>query len=87
MCASLSAAFIESLALAEVQIEHPIPGLYAAGEIVGDLFFHNYASGTGLMPGASSAALPGEVLRGMRRVGEKTDVLKLNTNYTHNCIW
>jgi tricarballylate dehydrogenase len=25
---------------------HPIPGLYAAGEIAGGLFFHNYASGT-----------------------------------------
>jgi tricarballylate dehydrogenase len=31
---------------------HPIPGLYAAGEIVGGLFYHNYASGTGLMSGA-----------------------------------
>ncbi|MGH7048121.1 MAG: FAD-dependent tricarballylate dehydrogenase TcuA [Stellaceae bacterium] len=29
----------------------PIPGLYAAGEIVGGLFYHNYASGTGLMSG------------------------------------
>ena len=31
---------------------HPIPGLFAAGEIVGGLFYHNYASGTGLMSGA-----------------------------------
>ena len=30
---------------------HPIPGLYAAGEMVGGLFYHNYASGTGLMSG------------------------------------
>src|SRR3981189_2924483 len=30
-----------------------IPGLYAAGEMVGGLFFHNYASGTGLMSGAT----------------------------------
>ncbi len=30
----------------------PIPGLYAAGELVGGLFYHNYASGTGLMSGA-----------------------------------
>jgi tricarballylate dehydrogenase len=40
----------------EAQVEdttgHPIPGLYAAGEIVGGLFYHNYASGTGLMSGA-----------------------------------
>src|SRR5262249_4982352 len=32
-----------------------IPGLYAAGEMVGGLFFHNYASGTGLMSGATLA--------------------------------
>jgi tricarballylate dehydrogenase len=31
---------------------HPIPDRYAAGEIVGGLFYHNYASGTGLMSGA-----------------------------------
>lgn len=29
----------------------PIPGLYAAGEIVGGLFYHNYSSGTGLVAG------------------------------------
>lgn len=31
----------------------PVEGLYAAGEIAGGLFFHNYASGTGLMSGAT----------------------------------
>jgi tricarballylate dehydrogenase len=30
----------------------PIPGLYAAGEMVGGLFYHNYPSGTGLTCGA-----------------------------------
>ena len=30
----------------------PIPGLYAAGELVGGLFYFNYAGGTGLMSGA-----------------------------------
>jgi tricarballylate dehydrogenase len=30
----------------------PILGLYAAGELVGGLFFHNYPGGTGLMSGA-----------------------------------
>jgi tricarballylate dehydrogenase len=30
----------------------PIPGLYAAGELVGGLFFFNYPGGTGLMSGA-----------------------------------
>jgi tricarballylate dehydrogenase len=30
----------------------PIPGLYAAGEMVGGLFYHNCPSGTGLTCGA-----------------------------------
>ena len=30
----------------------PMPGLYAAGELVGGLFFHNYPGGTGLTAGA-----------------------------------
>jgi tricarballylate dehydrogenase len=30
----------------------PIPGLCAAGEMVGGLFYHNYPGGTGLMNGA-----------------------------------
>jgi tricarballylate dehydrogenase len=38
----------------------PLPGLYAAGEMVGGLFFHNYASGTGLMSGATFGRLAGE---------------------------
>jgi len=36
-----------------------IPGLYAAGEMVGGLFFHNYASGTGLMSAATFGRLAG----------------------------
>jgi tricarballylate dehydrogenase len=36
-----------------------IRGLYAAGEMVGGLFFHNYASGTGLMSGATFGRLAG----------------------------
>ena len=31
---------------------HVIPGLYAAGELVGGLFYFNYPGGTGLMAGA-----------------------------------
>jgi len=38
---------------------HPIPGLFAAGEIVGGLFYHNYASGTGLMAGAVFGRIAG----------------------------
>jgi tricarballylate dehydrogenase len=34
-------------------------GLYAAGEMVGGLFFNNYASGTGLMSGATFGRLAG----------------------------
>jgi tricarballylate dehydrogenase len=38
---------------------HPIRGLYAAGEIVGGLYFHNYPSGTGLMAGTVFGRLAG----------------------------
>lgn len=30
----------------------PIPGLFAAGELVGGIFYHNYPSGSGLVSGA-----------------------------------
>ena len=36
-----------------------IPGLFAAGEIVGGLYYHNYASGTGLMAGAVFGRIAG----------------------------
>ncbi|MGH7420433.1 MAG: FAD-binding protein, partial [Candidatus Rokuibacteriota bacterium] len=32
--------------------DRPMPGLYAAGELVGGLFYHNYPGGTGLMSGS-----------------------------------
>ena len=32
--------------------DRPIPGLFAAGELVGGIFYHNYPTGTGLMTGA-----------------------------------
>ncbi|WP_411842725.1 FAD-dependent tricarballylate dehydrogenase TcuA [Salinicoccus sp. HZC-1] len=31
---------------------HPVEGLYAAGEMVGELFYHNYPGGSGLMSGS-----------------------------------
>lgn len=37
----------------------PIPGLYAAGEIVGGLFYFNYPGGTGLMSGAVFGRIAG----------------------------
>src|SRR5262249_58385329 len=32
--------------------QRPISGLFAAGELVGGLFYHNYPGGAGLMAGA-----------------------------------
>ena len=47
----------------EAQVEDvtgaPIPGLFAAGEIVGGLYYHNYASGTGLMAGSVFGRIAG----------------------------
>ena len=37
----------------------PIPGLFAAGELVGGLFYHNYPGGTGLMNGAVFGRIAG----------------------------
>jgi len=37
----------------------PIPGLYCAGEMVGGLYYFNYASGTGLVSGALFGRLAG----------------------------
>jgi tricarballylate dehydrogenase len=52
----------------------PIPGLYAAGEMVGGIFCFNYPGGTGLTSGAVFGRMAGEAaaqeaiaLRGHRR--------------------
>ena len=37
----------------------PIPGLYAAGEMVGGLFYFNYPGATGLMSGAVFGRIAG----------------------------
>ena len=37
----------------------PIRGLYAAGELVGGLFYFNYPGGTGLMSGAVFGRIAG----------------------------
>lgn len=39
--------------------EKPIPGLYAAGELVGGLFYFNYPGGTGLTSGAVFGRIAG----------------------------
>jgi tricarballylate dehydrogenase len=36
-----------------------IPGLYAAGELVGGLFYNNYPGGSGLMAGAVFGKIAG----------------------------
>jgi tricarballylate dehydrogenase len=36
-----------------------IEGLFAAGEIVGGLYYHNYASGTGLVAGVTFGRIAG----------------------------
>jgi tricarballylate dehydrogenase len=40
--------------------EHVIPGLYAAGEITGGFFYHNYPVGSGLMRGAVTGRIAGQ---------------------------
>jgi tricarballylate dehydrogenase len=39
--------------------DRPMPGLYAAGELVGGLFYNNYAGGSGLMAGAVFGRIAG----------------------------
>ena len=48
--------------LGEVQdvSDRSIPGLYAAGELVGGLFYENYPGGSGLMAGSVFGKLAGE---------------------------
>ncbi len=41
-------------------IDRPIQGLYAAGELVGGLFYENYPGGSGLMAGAVFGKIAGE---------------------------
>jgi tricarballylate dehydrogenase len=38
----------------------PIGGLFAAGEIVGGLYYHNYGSGTGLVAGVTFGRIAGD---------------------------
>ena len=42
----------------------PIPGLYAAGELVGGIFYFNYPGGTGLMSGSVFGRLAGDSAAG-----------------------
>jgi tricarballylate dehydrogenase len=42
------------------EAEEPIAGLYAAGELVGGLFYENYAGGSGLMAGSVFGRMAGQ---------------------------
>ena len=39
--------------------DQPLPGLYAAGELVGGLYYFNYPGSTGLMAGAVFGRIAG----------------------------
>jgi len=43
-----------------------IAGLYAAGELVGGLFYNNYPGGAGLMAGAVFGRIAGRSAAGVR---------------------
>ena len=51
---------INSNGQVENEAGKPIPGLYAAGEMVGGLFYYNYPGGTGLTSGAVFGKLAGD---------------------------
>jgi tricarballylate dehydrogenase len=47
--------------------ERPIPGLFAAGELVGGIFYGNYLGGAGLMSGAVFGRIAGASAAGYAR--------------------
>src|SRR2546428_11622384 len=49
--------------------QHPISGLFAAGELVGGLFYHNYPGGAGMMAGPRVRPPPGRPARPARPNG------------------
>jgi tricarballylate dehydrogenase len=50
----------------------PIPGLYAAGEMVGGLFYFNYPGGTGLMAGSVFGKIAGDSAGRLASTGQPT---------------
>ena len=51
---------VDTLARVEDTSGAPIPGLFAAGEIVGGLYYHNYGSGTGLVAEVTFGRIAGD---------------------------
>lgn len=49
----------------------PIPGLHAAGELVGGLFYHNYPGGSGLMAGSTFGRRAGSSAGRAARAGSR----------------
>ena len=47
--------------------ERTIPGLYAAGELVGGIYYHNYGSGSGLISGAVFGRIAGREAAGLSK--------------------
>jgi tricarballylate dehydrogenase len=52
----------------------PMPGLYAAGELVGGLFYHNYPGGSGLMAGSVFGRLAGQSAASWAKASRSTRV-------------
>lgn len=52
--------------------ERPIPGLFAAGEILGGLFYHNYPGGSGLTAGTVFGRRAGRAAAGDPTAGAQT---------------
>lgn len=50
---------IDTTAAVQSTDQAPIPGLFAAGEIVGGIFYHNYPGGSGLINGAVFGKIAG----------------------------
>lgn len=50
-------------------VDKPIPGLYAAGELVGGIFYQNYPGGTGLLNGSVFGRLSGKNAGQLARAG------------------
>jgi tricarballylate dehydrogenase len=51
--------------------QRAIPGLFAAGELVGGLFYHNYPGGAGLMAGAVFGRIAGRSAAAVTRGGDR----------------
>lgn len=54
----------------------PLPGLYAAGELVGGLFYHNYPGGSGLMAGSVFGRIAGQSAANWARAAQSSTKVK-----------